>query len=788
MNQVSENKAAAGKAFRLPIFETSLCQILYIGNDSSCIRDLMKPPSPEDPIHLVFSFEKEMCHIERRLEAERFNLIILDMDIRDEDPVKRLEAISDWAPDTPILVLFRDENEEAIQRGIQSGAQEYAAKSGLTWENLLCLVNHAIHRWKAQDSFRRQRMDIHQMRQEHQAIIQSTPNGLCILNPDWSIRWMNHTMARLICPDNPDSQDLLGLYLHELFSTRDDFHEYYDLALQGIRNQGIDVRDWKLRRLDETMFAAEITLVRLDPSQTDPGFLITIVDMTDRMTARERLQQTKDDLQMIYDGMVDGLMIADCEMRRILRANPAVTRILGYSEEEIMSKYVDDLHPSDSLPMVLKLFEDITQGKVEYAANVPFLHKDGSIRHVDISAHKFLYNNKSCCIAFFSDSTEQYKMREKLGVSEKELSLMVEQIPAILWTTDRMLRIKTLKGAGLVGLQLNPEIYIGKAARNFILEIDESLSLVMQIDKALQGESSTIESENGERTFQNQIEPLRDSNGAIIGVVAFSLDVSERKRLLRELIHEERLAAIGGAMDSIAHCMKNLLTVMQGGMGVFQKAIQESDIEMSARAFYLLNKSSRRLHLVIMNMLDYSSLNGPIIEETSLSKLFEEVILMLEHLATGNICFASIVERDADKCRIDSQKLFRALLNLGSNAIDAMPLGGKIRIGARRINSEDPYWSRACQKQPALQSHSSALLIEMEDTGKGIPPHVYEKLFTPFFTTKGSKGTGLGLASVKHFMDVVGGAITVDTNEGVGTIFRLFLPETHSAAQQQQNL
>jgi len=785
MSQPSEKKSQTGKAFRLPVFETTLCQILYIGHDSACLRDLMKPPSPADLIHVVFSFEKEMCNVERRLEMERFDLIILDMDIKQEDPFKRLEAISDIAPDIPIFLLFFEENEELIQRGFQAGAQEFAAKSGLTWENLLCLANHAIRRWKPQKSFRLQRMDVHRMQQEYQAIVQCTPNGLCILNPDWSIRWMNHTMARFVSPENPDAQDLIGLPLHELFSAHDDFIEYYDLALQGVKNRGVDVRDWKLRRLDDTFFPAELSLVRLDPAQTDPGFLITVVDLTDRVKTQERLMQTKNDLQMIYDGMVDGLMVADCELRRIMRANPAMTNILGYSETELISKSVDDLHPSDSLPMVLHLFEDITRGKVEYAEDVPFLHKDGSIRQIDISAHKFLYNNKLCCIAFFRDSTEQHTMKDKLGAREKELSLIVEQIPAILWSTDSRIKIKNLKGAGLTALQLNPEEFIEKHARNFILEIDESLSLLIQIDKALKGEPSSIETENGEKVFQNHIEPQRDKDGNIVGVVAFSLDISERKKMMLELIREERLAAIGGAMDSVAHCMKNLLTVMQGGMAVFQKAIEDKDIEMSARAYYLLNKSSRRLHLVAMNMLDYSGLNGTIIEETDISKLFEEVILMLKHLSIGNISFVSSVESGLEECRLDSQKLFRVLLNLGSNAIDAMPNGGRIRLNARRINREDPYWSHACQMQPGLQSQTSLLMIELEDTGQGIPPHIYERIFSPFFSTKGSKGTGLGLASVKHFIDVVKGAITVDSNEGVGTIFRLFLPETLCAVYSQ---
>ena len=135
----------------------------------------------------------------------------------------------------------------------------------------------------------------------------------------------------------------------------------------------------------------------------------------------ETSQQSHDELQAIYDGMVDGLLIADVETKRFVRANPAICQMLGYSEEELLSLSVMDIHPAEELPAVLEKFQAQAAGRIRINEDAPVLRKDGTVVYADITGETIIYHGRPCLIKFFRDITERKRAEAALRESNERV-------------------------------------------------------------------------------------------------------------------------------------------------------------------------------------------------------------------------------------------------------------------------------------------------------------------------------------------------------------------------------
>ncbi|MHB8897869.1 MAG: sensor histidine kinase [Thermoguttaceae bacterium] len=164
----------------------------------------------------------------------------------------------------------------------------------------------------------------------------------------------------------------------------------------------------------------------LDSAGTCCGFRGISRDITQRKQIEESLRQDHEELQAIYDGMVDGLLIADIETKRFVRANHAICKMLGYSEEEVLSLSVMDIHPPDDLANVLEHFEAQAQGRAVVAENLTVLRKNGSVFYADITTNRLIYQGRPCSIGFFRDITERKKSEEALRKEHRVLNQLLK--------------------------------------------------------------------------------------------------------------------------------------------------------------------------------------------------------------------------------------------------------------------------------------------------------------------------------------------------------------------------
>jgi PAS domain S-box-containing protein len=162
-------------------------------------------------------------------------------------------------------------------------------------------------------------------------------------------------------------------------------------------------------------------------------------DISERKEAEKALQESKEELQTIYDGMVDGVLIAIIETRRFIHANSAICNMLGYSEAEFLSMSVADIHPKDRLSYVFDKFKAQADGRISLAESLPCIKKDGSIFYADVDTKLINYKGQPCLVGFFHDITERKQAEEEIRRLNEELEQRVIERTAQLETANKEL-------------------------------------------------------------------------------------------------------------------------------------------------------------------------------------------------------------------------------------------------------------------------------------------------------------------------------------------------------------
>ena len=181
-----------------------------------------------------------------------------------------------------------------------------------------------------------------------------------------------------------------------------------------------------LRKDGQIFWAQATTAAAHDPDGNIAFALGVVEDITDRKRAEEALRQSHEQLQTIFDGMFDGLLIVDVETKRFVRVNSSICRKLGYSESELLSMSIMDIHPAEEVPEVLARLQARSKGRFQGSANVRIVRKDGTVRYADIASHVLTYNGRPCIAGFFRDVTERMVAEEALRQSHQHFQAVCD--------------------------------------------------------------------------------------------------------------------------------------------------------------------------------------------------------------------------------------------------------------------------------------------------------------------------------------------------------------------------
>ena len=261
----------------------------------------------------------------------------------------------------------------------------------------------------------------------------------------------------------------------------------------------------------------------------------------------------------------------------------------------------------------------------------------------------------------------------------------------------------------------------------------------------------------------------RASDGAVLGYFSLVFDVTERVLRDRQLLRTQRLESVGRLASGIAHDLNNILSPVLMGADLLLDAVQDPN---GRNLLDMIKASAQRGGAILRQLLMFGRGEEEGHGVLALEPLIRDMLKIVAETFPKNVSVQSRVAPDLPAVLGNVTHLHQVLMNLCINARDAMPAGGRLTLDAR-AETVDADLAKACAV-PAVGPH---VVLEVADTGTGIPPGILDKIFDPFFTTKpAGKGTGLGLSTVLGLVRSHRGFIRVDSRPGAGTRFRIYLP------------
>ena len=346
-------------------------------------------------------------------------------------------------------------------------------------------------------------------------------------------------------------------------------------------------------------------------------------------------------------------------------------------------------------------------------------------------------------------------------------SLIIDSLPVGLYVVDREYRIQVWnrkRETGTQGLRRNDvvgrpvfEVLTRQPARQLREEFDQ----VFQTGEIQQSELEVTLGDEV-RYFRLSKIPMRLDRDAITHVITIGEDVTDSRAVQGRVLQSEKLAAIGQLAAGIMHEINNPLATIGACVAAIQGKLQDRETGSAALGEYLdiIDREVERCSAIVDGLLDFSRPKGQAKVPLAVSALVDETLFLLKHHQRFK---RMSVERDlaGDLPRIlgNKEQLIQALMALLLNAVDAMEQTGRLTVRAARAQRGDE------------------VVVEVEDTGVGIPREDQSKIFEPFFTTKQpGRGTGLGLSLCYGIVEDHRGRIEVDSLPGRGATFRVYLP------------
>jgi PAS domain S-box-containing protein len=290
------------------------------------------------------------------------------------------------------------------------------------------------------------------------------------------------------------------------------------------------------------------------------------------------------------------------------------------------------------------------------------------------------------------------------------------------------------------------------------------------VDVIAEGNGSYIAPEITVHDREGEAIPVRFSGSVLksddkyLGAAGFFQDLREMKKLEHEKLEVERLAAVGQTVAGLAHGIKNVLTGLEGGMYVVNSGMKKDDKELTKRGWDMLQNNIERITTYVKDFLNFAKGKKARVSIVDPLLVAEEVFNLYKDIA-ANIGVTLLFEPDdgIESDVFDHEGLHSCLANLVSNAIDACEM------------SEN----EKCNVVLRVFERDATIIFEVQDDGCGMDYEVKQKVFTTFFSTKGStKGTGLGLLVTRRITQEHGGKIELDSQEGKGSVFRLVFPRS----------
>lgn len=498
----------------------------------------------------------------------------------------------------------------------------------------------------------------------------------------------------------------------------------------------------------------------------------------ERKQAEATLQMNEARFRNIAESMSDWIWEIDANGIYTYCSGNFLTT-LCYQEEEILGKTPFDFMPADEANRIRAVFKKVFKEKKPFHDLENWnLSKDG--RRVCM---------RTSGVPIFNDAGEFMGYRgvdsditqSKHAEAEKDLLLTaINQATEIVMITDAEGTILYVNAAFEHVTGYSCEDTIGRNPRILKSGVQDDAFYKELWDTLLRGETWHGRLVNRKKdgthyTEEATISAVKDEAGKIINYSAVKRDITEKLKLEDQYRQAQKMESLGQLVGGVAHDFNNILQIIIGYVGIVRMQLGKG--HAAAHGLAEISTASKRAKDLVQQLLTFS--RQQVINPTmdiDLNDEIENTQHMLSRVIGEHIQLNFVPGQALPPVFADKGQIHQVLMNLCVNARDAMPEGGTLTITTEGvlITPED-------MKAHGLLHPGMYILLQVSDTGCGIEKELCKRIFDPFFTTKEiGKGTGLGLSTVYGIVTQNGGHITVYSEKDQGTVFRIYLPASHS--------
>jgi two-component system cell cycle sensor histidine kinase/response regulator CckA len=511
------------------------------------------------------------------------------------------------------------------------------------------------------------------------------------------------------------------------------------------------------------------------------GVMVAVRDTAGDREARRRLEESEQRYRSLFEYNPAAVFSLDLD-GGFTSANPAAYALTGYAPGELLGRPFNALVVPEHLPRVAEDFRAAVGG-ASRTLRAAITHSDGRRLELRVTTTPVVVAGEVVGVFGIADDiTERVGAQEALRKSEEMLRTVIDASPVAIVMLDRNGNVVTWSSAAerMFGWTADearnrpPPFIPPEAEPDFHARLEQVLG-----GEPLMGLELVRRRRDGAAVpISLCAAPLRDEDGSVTGVVVAIVDETARRAVevalqesRQQLLHAQKMEAVGRLAGGIAHDFNNLLTAIKGGA---QMLLLDTPESSSAHADLVeIDQSVDRATNLTRQLLTFSrkavaqpralDLNALLAgTEKLLKRVLREDVVLSTCFCPGRACIL------ADRGQVE-----QVLLNLAVNARDAMPAGGNLTLETSTVELAGPFGPEHAGMLPGRY-----VVLCVSDTGQGMTQDVQDRAFEPFFTTKPrGQGTGLGLSTVYGIVQQSGGMIQLQSETGRGTTFRIFFPE-----------
>jgi PAS domain S-box-containing protein len=604
------------------------------------------------------------------------------------------------------------------------------------------------------------------------AAIDSSNDAVVTISLDGSITGWNPAAERLFGYAAPEA---VGQGIDLIFPA-DRMVEMHDLLRRIGLGETIEHHETVQLRKDGR--PVEVSL-SMSPIKTPSGAIIgafkTARDITESRRTQHALRQQIEERRRIFESSLDLILVTDAK-GILIQVSPSSETILGYAPGEMIGHSAIDFIHGDDLDNTREEMRAARRGQHSQNFDCRYIHKDGRIVTLSwmgtwsepVKRHFFVGR----------DMTESRRAQETLRESEQlargiidtalDAFVQIDEAGTVSDWNSQAEKIFGWPRSEVLGKSLGeliiPEFH--RAAHKSGLE-----RFLRSGEGPILGSRLEIEArrrDGKEIKVELSVTALRRRDGFVFN--GFIRDLTDKIAAEDRIRQSEKMEAVGQLTGGIAHDFNNILTVITGTIEILADAVaNEPQLAAITR---MIDEAAARGADLTQHLLAFARKQPLQPRETDVNSLIIDTARLLRPTLGEQIEIESVFANEICLATVDPNQLATAMLNLAINARDAMPEGGKLTLETGSAYLDENYASTHTDVQPGHY-----VLIAVSDTGTGIPAAILDKVFDPFFTSKGpGKGTGLGLSMVYGFVKQSAGHIKIYSEEGHGTTIKMYLP------------